>query len=133
MFFTVSLSVYIGLTPSLSFASYSGSLLLLKSFILNHFYSLDELSQTQTIEEMPNTTVTTVATIKNTSNGNNGNSNSGLIPLQRTDADVVLGYVAKVAAQFDALHVAGFSKKNHGVKLCPALVTLAFKKQSTHT
>ena len=38
-----------------------------------------------------------------------------------------------VAVQFDALPCRRFlSKKIHDVKLCPALVTLAFKKQSTH-
>ena len=52
---------------------------------------------------------------KNTSNGNNGNSNSGLIPLQRTDADVVLGYAAKVTSQVYALRVAGFSPKKFTV------------------
>ena len=31
------------------------------------------------------------------------------------------------------LRVADFLKKIHGVKLGSALVTLAFKKQSTHT
>ena len=64
------------------------------------------------IEEMPNTTLIQQ---KNTSNGSNINSNSGLIPLQRTDADVILGYAAKVTAQFDALRVADFSPKKFTV------------------
>ena len=64
---------------------------------------------------MPTTTVTTVATIKILANGNNGNSNSGLIPLQRTDADAILGYAAKVTAQFDALRVTDFSPKKFTV------------------
>ena len=64
---------------------------------------------------MPNTTVTTVATIKILANGSNGNSNSGLIPLQRTDADVVLGYVVKVAVQVYTFSVADFSPKKFTV------------------
>ena len=73
------------------------------------------LTSTKKNEEMPNTTVTTVTTTKIPANGSNGNSNSELIPLQRSDADVVLGYVAKVAVQFDALHVADFSPKKFTV------------------
>ena len=107
--------------------------MLLKSFILNHFRPHTHThTHTQTIEKMPNTTVTTVTTTKIPANGSNGNSNSGLIPLQRSDADVVLSHVVKVTAQFDALRVASFSKNLLSVKLSSALVTLAFKKQSTH-
>ena len=103
--------------------------------VLSHLRPLSwwSLTNTKKIEEMPNTTVTTVATIKNTSKWQQRQQQQRTHPSSAHRRRCRSWLCRKGRCTSWCTPCRRFlSKKIHGVKLCPALVTLAFKKQSTH-